>query len=126
MGWSIYGGSGGMGRGWFFSRRRLCSSMDMAWWITMLLILIQVCLMEGLGSLSLSWKRVIVVTCVDARAPAVRTMRGATVQFRACNSSRSGWYLFILAVIVSGENLSFQYVHSSNKEGTMLRGASPL
>jgi hypothetical protein len=64
--------------------------------------------MEGLGILSLSCKRVIVETCVDARAPAVSTMRGATVQFCACSSSRSSWYLFILVVIVSGENLSLQ------------------
>jgi hypothetical protein len=70
--------------------------------------------MEGLGILSLSYRRVIVGTCVDARAPTVSTMRGATVQFCACNSSRSGWYLFILAVIVSGENLSLEYVNSMN------------
>jgi hypothetical protein len=70
--------------------------------------------MEGLGILSLSCRRVIVVICVDARAPAVSTMRGATVHFCACNSSISGWYLFILAVIVSGENLSLEYVNSMN------------
>jgi hypothetical protein len=72
----------------------------------MLLILRHVCLMEGLGILSLSCRRVIVVTCVDARALVVSTMRGATFQFSACNLSRSGWYLLVLAVIVSGENLS--------------------
>jgi hypothetical protein len=80
----------------------------------MLLILIQVCLVEGLEILSLSCRRVIVGTCVDAQAPAVSTMKGATVQFCTCNSSRRGWYLFILAIIVSGENLSLQYVNSLN------------
>jgi hypothetical protein len=39
---------------------------------------------------------------------------GGTVQFWACNSSRSSWYLFILVVIISGENLSLQYVNSMN------------
>jgi hypothetical protein len=67
-----------VGKGWLFSRRRLYSNMDMAWCIAMLLILIQVCLTEGLEILRVLCRRVIVVTCVDARAPAVRTMRGET------------------------------------------------
>ena len=52
--------------------------MDMMWCIAMLLILIHVCLMEGFGILRLSCRRVLVVTCVDAWAFAVNTMRGAT------------------------------------------------
>jgi hypothetical protein len=80
-----------VGRGWLFSRRHLCNDMDMAWCIAMVLILIQVCLMEDSGILSLLCRRVIVGTCVDALAPAVSTMRGATVQFCAYSSSKSGW-----------------------------------
>jgi hypothetical protein len=67
-----------------------------------------------LGILRLSCKRVMVVTCVDAQASAVNTMRGETFRFCACNSSKSGWYLLSLAVIVSGENLSLQYANSMN------------
>jgi hypothetical protein len=70
--------------------------------------------MEGLGILSLSWRRVIVETCVDARAPTMSTMSGATFQFCVFSSSRSGWYLLVLAIIVLGENLSLQYVNSMN------------
>ena len=73
-----------------------------------------VCLMEGLGILSLLCTRVIVVTCVDAQAPAVITMRGPIFQLCASNSSTSGWYVFVLAAIVSGENLSLQYVNLMN------------
>jgi hypothetical protein len=80
----------------------------------MLLILMHVCLIVDLGILSLSYRRDMVATCVDARVPAMSTIRGATVQLCAYNSSSSGWYLIILAVIVSSENLSLQYVNSMN------------
>jgi hypothetical protein len=58
--------------------RRLYNNMDMAWCIAMFLMLMLVCLMLLLGILSLSCRRVMIVTCVDARALAMSTKRGAT------------------------------------------------
>ena len=47
-------------------------------------------------------------------APAVITMSGSTVHPRSLMSSISGWYFWILLLIVSWENLSLVYVNSIN------------
>lgn len=52
--------------------------------------------------------------CVDARAPAVITMRGFTVHPWVIRSVMRGWYFSSFLVIVSGENRSLQYVNSMN------------
>jgi hypothetical protein len=52
--------------------------------------------------------------CVDAQAPVVRTIRGATDQFFAQILSKSGWYLLVLAATMLGQNLSLQNINSLN------------
>jgi hypothetical protein len=49
-----------------------------------------------------------------ARAPAVRTIRGATCQLRACMSCSKGVYLLILREMASMGKRSLQKVNSIN------------
>jgi hypothetical protein len=52
--------------------------------------------------------------CVVPRAPIVMTIRRSTFHPCAVMLLSRGWYLFILLVMVSCENLSLVYVNSMN------------
>ena len=51
---------------------------------------------------------------VDALAPAVITISGSTIHPLLIISLMRGWYFCIFLSMVSGENLSLQYVNSIN------------
>ena len=52
--------------------------------------------------------------CIAPRAPAVATNKGATIHPRFAMSLMRGSYFVCLFVILSGGNLSWQYVNSTN------------
>ena len=83
--------------------------------------------MMGIGILNLFSRAFIDGVCVVALAPAVITIRGSTFHPLAAILSISGLYLLFFASIVSGENLSLQYVNSMNcmvRLGSMLVGGA--
>ena len=80
----------------------------------MVLMSIKVCLIVSLGILNFSSKIFIEGVCVVALAPAMMTISGSTFHPLLVTLSISGWYFSVLRVMVSGENLSLQYVNSIN------------
>src|SRR5665213_2102721 len=101
--------------------------MDMAYCIAMVLIFLKVFLMVAMGILSLCSRIFIDGMWVVARAPAVMTISGSIFHPLMAMLSISGLYLLFFASIVSGENLSLQYVNSINcmvRLGSMSMGGS--
>ena len=86
----------------------------MAYFMAIVLMFLKVFLMVGIGILNLSSSDFIDGMCVVALAPAVIMSRGSTFHPLATILSISGVYLLFFASIVSGENLSLQYVNSIN------------
>jgi hypothetical protein len=86
----------------------------MAYCIAMVLMFLKVFLMVTMGILRLFFSIFIDGMWVVARAPAVMTISGSIFHPLKAILSISGLYLLIFASIVSGENLSLQYVNSSN------------
>jgi hypothetical protein len=103
-----YGGSCGSGSGWLFSSHLLCSKMDMACWMAIVLMFIHVCLISECGIFRLSRIKLSEWVCVVAQALAVITISRAIVHQWLHIQSRSGRYFVVLFVIVSKENLSLQ------------------
>jgi len=99
----------------------------MAYCIAMVLIFLKVFLMVAMGILSLCSRIFIDGMWVVARAPAVMTISGSIFHPLMAMLSISGLYLLFFASIVSGENLSLQYVNSINcmvRLGSMSMGGS--
>ena len=69
--------------------------MDIAWCMAIVLIVMHVCLMAGLGILSLSCSRVMVEMWVDVLAPVVSTRTGMTNKFRVEILSIRSWYFYL-------------------------------
>ena len=86
----------------------------MAYFIAIVLMFLKVFLMVVIGSLNLSSRAFIDGMYVVALAPAVIIIRGSTFHPLAAIQSIKGLYLLFFASIVSGENLSLQYVNSIN------------
>ena len=82
--------------------------------MAIVLISMKVCLIASLRILNFSSKVFIEGVCVVALAPAVMTISSSIFQPLLVMLSMSGWYFAILRVMVSGENLSLQYVNSIN------------
>lgn len=108
------GGYTSVGVGSPFSIFLLCSIMDMAWCIAILFISLKVFLMGFIGILTLVSRIFIEGMYVDALAPAVITISGSTIHPLFLMSLMRGWYFSIFLAVVSGENLSLQYVNSIN------------
>ena len=99
----------------------------MAYCIAMVLIFLKVFLMVAMGILSLCSRIFIDGMWVVARASAVMTISGSIFHPLMAMLSISGLYLLFFASIVSGENLSLQYVNSINcmvRLGSMAMGGS--
>jgi hypothetical protein len=86
----------------------------MAYCIAIVLMFLKVFLMAVIGILKLVLSNFIDGICVVALAPAVMTRRGSTFHPLAAILAITGLYLLFFASIVSGENLSLQYVNSIN------------
>ena len=86
----------------------------MAYCIAILLIFLKVFLMVTIGILRLFSSIFIDGMWVIAQAPAVMTMSGSIFHPLEAILSISGLYLLFFASIVSGENMSLQYVNSIN------------
>jgi hypothetical protein len=84
-----------------FSRRLLCRIMEVKCWMAMVLILVRVDLMKVSENLYVVLSWLMAGIWVVPRTPEEITMRGATFQPQAWISSRRGWYLLSLAVILS-------------------------
>jgi hypothetical protein len=110
----IYGGSSVWGSGWWFSILLLWSRIDMAYFIAIVLMFLNVFLMVGICILNLFSRDFIDGMCVLALAPAMIMIRGSTFQPLAAILSVHGLYLLFFASIVYGENLLLHYVNSMN------------
>jgi len=122
-----YGGSGVWGSGWWFSILLLWRSMDMAYYVAMVLMFLKVFIMVSIGILKLVSSNFIDGMCVVALAPAVITIRSSTFHPLAAILAISGLYLLVFVSIASGENLSLQYVNLINcmvRLGSMSTGGS--
>jgi hypothetical protein len=86
----------------------------MAWCIAIVFISLNVFFISFFGILSLVFRIFIEGMYVDALAPAVITISGSTIHPLLMISLMRGWYFSIFLSIVSGENLSLQYVNSIN------------
>src|ERR1700737_297627 len=99
----------------------------MAYCIAMVLIFVKVFLMVTMGILRFSSSIFIDGIWAVARAPAVMTISGSIFHPLEAMLSINGLYVFFFASIVSGENLSLQYVKSINcmvRLGSMSMGGS--
>ena len=92
----------------------LCSIIDPACCMAMVLIFLNMCLMVDFGILSFVSRSSIEGVCVVPLTPAVMTMSGSTLQPRFMMLFIRGLYFWILFSIVSYGNLSLQYVNSMN------------
>ena len=84
----------------------------MAYCIAIVLMFLEVFLMVTIGILKLVSSDFIDGMCAVALAPALMTIRGSVFHPLAAILAISGMYLLFFASIVSGENLSLQYVNS--------------
>ena len=99
----------------------------MAYCIAIVLMFLKVFLMVAMGILRFSSSIFIDGMWAVARAPAVMTISGSIFHPLAAILSIKGLYLLFFASIVSGENLSLQYVNSINcmvRLGSMSMGGS--
>jgi hypothetical protein len=95
-----------MGSGWLVLSLYLCSSMDMAWWITLVFIFFNVSLILDIGILNVLWSVLMEGLWVEALAPTVISINGLTVHPHAWMFFINGWYLAILEATFLGENLA--------------------
>ena len=86
----------------------------MAYFIAIVLMFLKVFLIVVIGNLNLSSSAFMDGMYVVALAPAVIIIRGSTFHPLAAIQSIKGLYLLFFVSIVSGENLSLQYVNSIN------------
>jgi hypothetical protein len=61
-----------------FSSLLLCKRIDIAWWMAIILMFVYAYFMVGSGSLKVLWMIFIEGICVEAQAPAVMVIKGAT------------------------------------------------
>ena len=103
-----------VGIAWLFSIRLLCRRIELACCMAIVFISLNVCFTKFLGSLKVCYSCFIDGVCVVPLAPAVMIISGSI--FHPCwvMSLISGWYFWILLLIVSSGNLSFVYVNSIN------------
>jgi hypothetical protein len=109
-----YGGSKLWGSGWWFSILHLWRRIDMAYCIAMVLIFSKVFFMVTMNILKLVSSAFIDGMWAVALALAVMTISGSIFHPLEAMLEISGLYLLFFASIVSGENLSLQYVNSIN------------
>jgi hypothetical protein len=86
----------------------------MAYCMAMVFMFLKVFRMADIGNLNLSLSIFMDGVCVAAVAHVVITMSGSIFHPLAIIISMRGLYLLALALSVSGENLSLQYVNSMN------------
>jgi len=88
--------------------------IDLAYWMGMVLIALEVCFRAISGSLSFVSRNLIEGACVVPLAPAIMTMSGSIFLPWAMILLISGWYFWILLSIVTCENLSLECVNKIN------------
>src|ERR1700738_3681779 len=94
--------------------RLLCKMIELAYCMALVLIALNVFWIEVADSLNECSSCFIDGACVVPLAPAVMIIIGSTFQPCWVMSLISGWYFWILLLIVSCGNLSFVYVNSIN------------
>jgi hypothetical protein len=80
--------------------------------MALIFILERVCLIRGRGIPNVLWSILMEEVWVEACVPAVITISGTTVHPLAWILFRNGWYLAVLDIILSSENLSLKFIKS--------------